>query len=250
MGAHPIAQRFVVADVMRRFLPLRGRSLQTRAWAAFTLLELLVVIAIIAILAGLLLPALARSKAKAIAIACVSNLRQVGLGFQVWADDHNGQLPWWVAPADGGSHGMTEAWLHFSAPSNEFNSPQILHCPADKQRPGALSFSAAPPNGFGALKDRALSYWFATHAGNTRLTKVLAGDYNITGELSPWCQVAQIPTAVTSLHAETSEWDRDLHARNGNLLRLDGSVNRLDNAAVKAFLAQPENRTCILKPVP
>src|SRR5689334_10753916 len=76
-----------------------------RSHAAFTIIELLVVTAVIAVLVALLLPALSKAKVKAKSSACAANMRQLGVGWQMYADDNGGQIPenymegtYWAAP--------------------------------------------------------------------------------------------------------------------------------------------------------
>ena len=114
--------------------------------SAFTLIELLVVIAIIAILASLLLPALAGAKTKAQGIKCLGNLKQLQLGWLMYADDHGGLMPPQILTIGGGGESdLLGSWTFQNAQGDLTTSnlqqgvlfpytpsAAIYHCPADR----------------------------------------------------------------------------------------------------------------------
>src|SRR5450756_1690586 len=116
-------------------------TIRPRPTRGYTLIELLVVIAIIAILAALLLPALSTAKARAKATGCLSNMRQLALGWRMYADDYNGTLtPNLPQPSN------TTSWVTWSRANPGTNqaagirqgrlfpyvlNPAVYECPAD-----------------------------------------------------------------------------------------------------------------------
>ena len=219
---------------------------------AFTLIELLVVIAIIAILAAMLLPAVSKSKGKALRVACISNIKQVGTGVLLWAQDQEGKFPFLVDSTNGGSRTLDKAWQHFQVLSNELVTPKVLICQSDKQRQAADAFNSAA-TGFSTLQNNALSYAVGTEASEGNATMHLVVDRNVNGRDGKSCSAAGIVGTSTTLNPFNggTGWSTETHQGEGNMALADGSAHLFTQFKLLEHLQNTGDTNysnCILKP--
>ena len=216
-----------------------NRSPQPRSQRGFTQVELVFVIVVVVLLACLAMMFVLQQRTNHETrkrISCQSNLKHVGLGFRVFANDNGERYPFSTTNSLGFTN-TTWAWEHFQAMSNEMGSAKILMCRADRERynnimsdfgmgPHLTSMSLA---GHG---NAALSYFVSLDAHESLPNVILVGDRNLvtnSGNLQG--------KVLASSPAGLSAWDERQHGRCGNATLADGSVQRMTNPMLEKQVA-------------
>jgi prepilin-type processing-associated H-X9-DG protein len=192
-----------------------------------TLIEVLVVLVVVIILVVLFLPS-ARHEKMGAAFSCVNNLKEIGLGLTMYADDNNGKFPLQIAATNASpteTSYSNHVFPRFQVASNELgNAPKILLCPFDTTRQAAANFET--------LNDSNVSYFFNADAVRSSSTNsILSGDRFLENDGQP--VNSGLFTLTTNLNMS---WTPNIHKGGGNVAWSDGSVQQTASAGLRSIV--------------
>jgi hypothetical protein len=204
----------LLADSMK--LPRRFQIVQ-----GLSGIDLLVIIGTLSLgIVGIVLPALTRQPRRGPRIQCVSNLRQLGVAFRMWANDNQERFPWSTTNL---AEKILQPYAYCLLATNELNSPKILFCPADKGRKRAVIFDAS-------FSNQNLSYFLALDADETKPNTLLSGDRNLSTNNT-------ILSGLITLHDSKSvSWTADMHLGAGNVGLADGSAQQINTPGIRSMI--------------
>jgi hypothetical protein len=200
-----------------------------RRTGGFTGWDLLICVVTLVLFVGVFVPYITRPRGKGSnRIGCVSNLKQIGLAFRMWSNDHGEKFPWEVSTKNGGTLELIssgDVLPHFQAISNELNTPKVLICSNDGQRVGnrRIAFDASGGAPAAQILDSAnqISYFVGLDADQSMPQTILSGDRNVA---SPTVKPAKGVLSITT--NDRVEWTKALHNQAGNIGLADGSASQ------------------------
>jgi prepilin-type processing-associated H-X9-DG protein len=194
--------------------------------ARLTVSGALLLLVSVAIFVVVLSPAMKRDKRRPLRVYCSAQLKQVTLGFALWANEHQGKLPMEVPVSAGGCKEDALAGRivpNFTVAEREIGDPRLLVCPSDKKRKQATTFANLTTNN--------ISYFLNADATYLNQAQIIAGDRDVTlgGSLpSPGLLPIPDPSLV--------DWGSVLHYHGGNVAFVDGSVHQVTRAQLRKVL--------------
>ena len=195
----------------------------THDQSGLSLLEVFFVVITVALVAAVLLPILARPHYRVSRVGCTSTLKQIGLSFRLFSNDHDDKFPFAVSKLSDGTLEFTNSpnvFLHFQALSNELVTPKVLVCANDTNRQRASDFLLSGTSAsFNSNSN--LSYFVGLDADEAKPERILSGDRNITG--------GSLSNGFLRLLRTNSQagFTAAIHNNAGNIGLADGSVQQM-----------------------
>ncbi len=254
--------------LIKHAMRIQPSSQSTDRCGGFTYMEMLVVIICVGILVVMAIPMMQKTSGCSSRIKCVSNQKQIGLAFRIFANDHDDRYPFSVEglrlydpdPEVTGIGGNTlvfanletETWHYFQVLSNELASARVVICPMDRTRAKleAIDFlqssdSLSDP----ARRNQAVSYFVGLNADEIRPDGILGGDRNIAGPGALGPAVDESKRALSGplylfgpddASGSKRRWSthpaNKIHENRGNIILADGSVQQVSGQKLEEQL--------------